>query len=226
MIGYLKVANQCIFGYYLVCNLIYLAMLIIALKSSISHQHRVTSIRFESLKHCPLVPPVSLLVPAHNEDKSVCAAIRNSLDLEYPELELIVINDGSTDATLAQLEKAFALRPVRTVYVSQVKSAPIRGLYRSDVDRRLVVVDKKAGGSKTDAINAGLNAATSPYICLVDGPLRSSLPGTPAGALATRFIGCPVPEPRYAVPPAIWTHWTAGASLFMVVRASVPPSLN
>lgn len=168
MIGCLKVANQCLFGYYLLCNLIYLAMLIIALKSSISHQRRLSSIRFESLQHSPLVPPVSLLVPAHNEDKSVCAAVRNLLDLEYPELELIVINDGSTDATLAELEKTFALRPVRTVYVPQVKTARIRGLYRSDVDRRLVVVDKEAAGSKADAVNAGLNAATAPYICVVD----------------------------------------------------------
>jgi cellulose synthase/poly-beta-1,6-N-acetylglucosamine synthase-like glycosyltransferase len=168
MIGCLKVANQCLFGYYLLCNLIYLAMLIIALRSSISHQRRLTSIRFESLKHSPLVPPVSLLVPAHNEDKSVCGAVRNLLDLEYPELELIVINDGSTDATFAELEKTFALRPVRTVYVPQIKTARIRGLYRSDVDRRLVVVDKEAAGSKADAINAGLNAATAPYICVVD----------------------------------------------------------
>src|SRR5437763_8674194 len=62
----------------------------------------------------------------------------------------------------------FRLRAVRAVYVAEVKSALFRGLYRSDVDSRLLVVDREASGSKADAVNAGLNAATSPYVCIVD----------------------------------------------------------
>src|SRR5437763_5178882 len=62
----------------------------------------------------------------------------------------------------------FRLRAVRAVYVAEVKSALFRGLYRSDVDSRLLVVDREASGSKADAVNAGLNAATSPYVCVVD----------------------------------------------------------
>jgi cellulose synthase/poly-beta-1,6-N-acetylglucosamine synthase-like glycosyltransferase len=95
-------------------------------------------------------------------------AIRNLLDLDYPQLELIVVNDGSEDCTLAVIEKEFRLRPIRAIYVPEMKCAPVRGLYRSDVDSRLLVVDKEAGGSKADAVNAGLNAVTSPYVCIVD----------------------------------------------------------
>jgi cellulose synthase/poly-beta-1,6-N-acetylglucosamine synthase-like glycosyltransferase len=107
-------------------------------------------------------------VPAHNEEKSICTALRNLLDLEYPELEIIVINDGSVDKTLQRMQVEFRLRLVRAVYVPQIVSAPVRGLYRSDVDPRLLVVDKETAGSKADAVNAGLNAAASPYVCVVD----------------------------------------------------------
>jgi cellulose synthase/poly-beta-1,6-N-acetylglucosamine synthase-like glycosyltransferase len=115
-----------------------------------------------------LTPPITILVPAHNEEKSICVALRNLLDLDYPELEVIAINDGSTDRTLEVVQQEFALRRVRVVYVPQAPSAPVRGLYRSNADARLIIVDKEAGGSKADAVNAGLNAATSPYVCVVD----------------------------------------------------------
>jgi cellulose synthase/poly-beta-1,6-N-acetylglucosamine synthase-like glycosyltransferase len=107
-------------------------------------------------------------MPAHNEEQSIRMAVRNALDLDYPELEVIVINDGSQDRTLQELQSEFRLRRVNAVYVSQVPSAPVRALYRSDADPRLLVVDKDPGGSKADAVNAGLNAAMSPYVCVVD----------------------------------------------------------
>jgi cellulose synthase/poly-beta-1,6-N-acetylglucosamine synthase-like glycosyltransferase len=90
------------------------------------------------------------------------------LELDYPELEIVVVNDGSDDGTLDEMREEFRLRPVRSVYVASLKSAPVRGLYRSGVDARLLVIDKEPAGSKADAINAGLNAATSPYVCIVD----------------------------------------------------------
>jgi len=168
MIRLLEVSNQILFYYYLVSNLAYLGMLIIALKTSLAHQRRLQSISLNWIKGCPLAPPVTILAPAHNEEKSISVAISNLLDLDYPQLEVIVINDGSTDKTLEVMQQNFRLRPVRAVYVQQVCSAPVRRLYRSEVDPRLLVVDKEAGGSKADAVNAGVNAATSPYLCVVD----------------------------------------------------------
>ncbi len=168
MIYFLNVANHSLFFYYLASNFAYLAMLIIALRTSATHLRHLKSIDLNWIKGSALVPPVAVLVPAHNEEKSICTAVRNLLDLDYPELELIVVNDGSTDNTLQRMQKEFRLRLVRAVYVPQVTCAPVRGLYRSDVDLRLLVVDKEPAGSKADAINAGLNAAASPYVCVVD----------------------------------------------------------
>jgi cellulose synthase/poly-beta-1,6-N-acetylglucosamine synthase-like glycosyltransferase len=165
---FLDVANYTLFFYYLSGNLAYLIALIIALKTSAAHQRRIESFRLRWITESPLAPPITLLAPAHNEEKSIRVSIRNLLELDYPELEVIVINDGSKDRTLEELQDEFKLRPVRMVYVQEVPSAEIRGLYRSDSDPRLLVIDKQSAGSKADAVNAGLNAATSPYVCIVD----------------------------------------------------------
>jgi cellulose synthase/poly-beta-1,6-N-acetylglucosamine synthase-like glycosyltransferase len=168
MIQLLEWSNHALFWYYLACNLAYPTMLIIALKTSAMHQRRLQSHRLNWIKESPMVPPITLLAPAHNEESSIRVAARNLLGLDYPQLEVIIINDGSEDRTLEELREEFRLRPVRAVYVPEAHSAPVRGLYRSAVDSRLVVIDKEAGGSKADAVNAGLNAATSPYVCVVD----------------------------------------------------------
>lgn len=168
MIRFLEISNQALFWYYLASNLAYLAMLIIALKTSAMHQHRLESHRLSWFKDTPMTPPITIIAPAHDEEASIRVSIRNLLALDYPELEIIVVNDGSRDRTLEELCDEFRLRRVRAVYVPVTKCAPVRGLYRSDVHSNLLVVDKKAAGSKSDAINAGLNAATSPYVCVVD----------------------------------------------------------
>jgi len=147
---------------------VYLLALIIALKTSATHQRGIESFRLRWITESPLAPPITLLVPAYNEEKSIRVSIRNLLELNYPEIEVIVINDGSKDQTLHELQDEFKLRPTRMVYVQEIASARIRGLYRSDADPRLLVIDKESAGSKADAVNAGLNAATSPYVCIVD----------------------------------------------------------
>jgi cellulose synthase/poly-beta-1,6-N-acetylglucosamine synthase-like glycosyltransferase len=168
VIRLLEFSNHALFWYYLASNISYLVMLIVALKTSAVHQRRLKSHRLEWYKDSPLAPPITIIAPAHNEEGSIRVAVRNLLELEYPQLEVIVVNDGSEDRTLEEMKKEFRLRPVRAVYIPDAKSAPVRGLYRSQLNTSLLVVDKEAGGSKADAVNAGLNAATSPYVCIVD----------------------------------------------------------
>jgi cellulose synthase/poly-beta-1,6-N-acetylglucosamine synthase-like glycosyltransferase len=168
MIRLLDIANHILFWYYFACNLVYLALLIVALRTSAAHQRRLEGHRLGWFKESPLVPPIAVIAPAHNEEKSIRVAVRNLIELEYPELEIIVVNDGSEDRTLEEMKEEFELRKVHALYIPQVPSARVRGLYRSNLDRRLLVIDKEAGGSKADAVNAGVNAALSPYLCVVD----------------------------------------------------------
>jgi cellulose synthase/poly-beta-1,6-N-acetylglucosamine synthase-like glycosyltransferase len=168
MIRFLDISNHVVFWYYLASNIAYLVMLLVALKTSAAHQRLLESHGLRWVGDTPLAPPITIIAPAHNEEGSIRIAVRNLLQLDYPELEIIVVNDGSEDRTFEEMREEFRLRPVRAVYVDEVKSAAVRGLYRGGADRRLLVVDKEPGGSKADAVNAGLNMATSPYVCVVD----------------------------------------------------------
>ena len=168
MITLLELSNSALFVYYLLSNLFYLALLITAFFSAARHRQRLASLRLETLDESPFTPPVSILVPAHNEAATIVDNVKALAALEYPSLQIIVINDGSSDETLDALKRSFSLRETSILYVPQVRSAAVRGLYTSSTDARLLVVDKVGGGTKADAANAGLNAATSPYVAVID----------------------------------------------------------
>jgi cellulose synthase/poly-beta-1,6-N-acetylglucosamine synthase-like glycosyltransferase len=113
-------------------------------------------------------PPIAILAPAFNEERTVIESVTSLLRQDYPNLEIVVINDGSRDDTLKLLTEHFDLAPVERNYNQWVEHAPINALYGSSKEPRLLVVDKVNGGSKADAINAGINVARSSLICIID----------------------------------------------------------
>ena len=112
--------------------------------------------------------PISIVVPAYNESTSIITSVKAMLQLEYPQFELIVVNDGSNDDTLDKLVREFNMRGFPEAYRARVPCAEIRGVYKSTLQSTLRVVDKANGGSKADAANAGINVARFPLICVVD----------------------------------------------------------
>jgi cellulose synthase/poly-beta-1,6-N-acetylglucosamine synthase-like glycosyltransferase len=114
-----------------------------------------------------VAPTISVLAPAFNEQETIVESVRALLALSYPQVEVVVVNDGSTDATLANLAKAFELSPVHPIFRRRIDTAPVWGLYRSRLHPRLVVVDK-ANGGKADALNAGLNVSSGDLVCALD----------------------------------------------------------
>ncbi len=111
--------------------------------------------------------PISLLVPAYNEQNTIVENIHSMLSLHYPEFEVIVVNDGSTDRTLQVIIESLGLEPIERVYQHAVPCKKIRGIYGSSRYPRLLVVDKENGG-KSDALNAGINLSRFPLFCAVD----------------------------------------------------------
>ncbi|QNA89660.1 glycosyltransferase family 2 protein [Massilia sp. Dwa41.01b] len=114
-----------------------------------------------------LEPPVSILVPAYNEEATIAASIRSMLQLTYAEFEIVVINDGSKDATLDVLKREFALLPFPEAYRRQIATKEVRQIYRSTRYPNVRVIDKFNGG-KADSLNAGINASRYPLFCGVD----------------------------------------------------------
>ena len=122
-------------------------------------------------------PPVTIVVPAYNEEATIAASVRSMLQLEYPEFEVVVVNDGSRDRTMDVLQREFGLVPFPEAHWQRVPAQPVRGVYRSTLHPGLRVIDKENGG-KADALNAGINAARYPLFCGVDADSvleRSSL---------------------------------------------------
>lgn len=111
--------------------------------------------------------PISILVPAYNEEATIAASIRSMLQLTYSEYEIIVINDGSKDATVEVLKREFALIPFPGAFRVQLDTQPIRTIYRSTRHPNLLVIDKENGG-KADSLNAGINLSRYPLFCGVD----------------------------------------------------------
>ncbi len=113
-------------------------------------------------------PGISVLAPAYNEEMTIVESVRSLLALQYPDFEVIVVNDGSKDATLARLVEEFGLVEVERYVDDAVAHAPIRGFYASSAVPRLVVVDKENGGGKADALNAAINCSRSELVCAID----------------------------------------------------------
>lgn len=112
-------------------------------------------------------PPITLMAPAYNEALTIVESVRSLLALQYPNFEVVVVNDGSKDETLQVLIEAFELKPASRHYHLAAPCRPIRGIYAGARQPRLLVVDKENGG-KADALNAALNLSRSPIVCSMD----------------------------------------------------------
>ena len=116
----------------------------------------------------PLTMPVSVIVPAWNESVGIVESVRGMLALRYPEFEVVVVDDGSTDDTFAVLDAAFDLRPV-PARGAERRAHQRRADRRARVrDRRPLVVVRKENGGRSDSLNMGVNVARYPLVCFVD----------------------------------------------------------
>lgn len=153
--------------YLIALNTCYLVFLATAFIMLARHRRRWTPREVSGVMQSPATPPISIVLPAFNEERTVVPSVRSLLALNYPAFEVVVVNDGSADGTLAALQEAYGLVEAPMTHAQAVRTQPVRAVYRSPTGGEIVVLDKCNGG-KADAVNAGLNAARHPLVCVID----------------------------------------------------------
>lgn len=152
--------------FFVLINTSYLILTLLSMQKLLRHVRA----KFSGITERPpagFETPVSILVPAFNEAATIVPSLDSIMQLNYPEYEIIVINDGSTDDTLEVLKNELDLIDVYVVDQIRVKTQPVRSHYQSLKYKKIRVIDKENGG-KSDALNAGINASFYPLFCCVD----------------------------------------------------------
>jgi cellulose synthase/poly-beta-1,6-N-acetylglucosamine synthase-like glycosyltransferase len=166
---FILAVNYFVLGYFVLINGVYLVLYIISFAEIADYVRREVFSGLSELFTSNYAPPVTVVVPAYNEEATIVESVRSFLTLRYPIHEVVVVNDGSKDRTLEVLMEEFDLyesdQPIRL----QLETAPLRGVYAASSER-LFVVDKENGG-KADALNAGVCAARYPLICCMDADI-------------------------------------------------------
>ena len=162
----IDVAQWIFLGYFVGLNLLYVTLNVIALRV-IGRERSVSQLEALPEFGVGLEPGITVVVPGYNEEATIAASVRSMLQLDYPDFEIVVVNDGSKDATLDVLKLEFGLQLFPEAYRIALPVKTVRGIYRSSMHPNLRVIDK-ANGGKADALNAGINAARHSLFCAVD----------------------------------------------------------
>lgn len=159
--------NFFILFYVLFVNSIYFIQLILSSFSLYDYIKKMTYSGYRKYTESENMIPISVLVPAYNEQETVIDNTKSLLALNYPTFEVVVINDGSNDETLDRMISTFNLKKAYQPIRALIKTKNIRHVYKSADFPNLVLIDKENGG-KADALNAGINVSRFPVFTSID----------------------------------------------------------
>ena len=115
------------------------------------------------------LPRVTMIMPGFNEEVTILGSVAGVLSMQYSRLEVIVVNDGSCDRTVAMLVEHYDMVAVGgEPLAGPIHCEPVRTLYRSRSDPRLLLIDKAAAGAKADGANCAINYASGDWCVVMD----------------------------------------------------------
>ena len=155
--------------YFLGMNTAMLVLVVLAARHFSRYLRQREHAGEDAMAASPLSPGVSVLMPAYNEAAVLRSSVRSVLDLRYPDHEVIVINDGSSDDTLRVLREEFDLVPDdRDVPRRLPVRGEIRRVWRSQGGVVPLTVIDKVNSGRSDSVNAGLELASKDLVVMVD----------------------------------------------------------
>lgn len=153
--------------YFFVANGTYSVLMIMSFISVWFYQIRIGYAGLQEVRESPVTPPVTVIVPAFNEQNSIVSTVESLMTLDYPAKEIVIVDDGSTDQTLHRLIESFQLVRIDSIYRPRLKAVLPTAFYNNPRLPVLTVVTKPNSG-KAEALNVGINVARSPYFCTID----------------------------------------------------------
>ncbi len=157
-------------GYFFIAYLIgystFLFLSVIVGSLDLYKHHRQE--QFKSILPSDYYVPISIIVPAYNEEITVVDTVRSLLTLEYRAYEIIVVDDGSKDRTSEVLAKAFDMHLVHRPIRRQVDCQREEYVYETRAQKVPLTLIRKKNGGKADSLNMGINAANFPYFICMD----------------------------------------------------------
>ena len=169
--SFIVVFNYFCMAFTLILNIIYIIQLFVSLIRVHKNYDKTFSDDFYSYIESDNLLPISLIIPAYNEEENIVQNVRSLMKMNYPQFEIIVVNDGSTDKTGELLVNAFHMHKIETSIRYQIPTEKIEGVYFSKDYPNLLYVQKKNGG-KSDALNAGINISRYPLFTCLDADSR------------------------------------------------------
>ncbi|KMT22217.1 glycosyltransferase family 2 protein [Clostridium cylindrosporum] len=112
--------------------------------------------------------PISIIVPAYNEEVTIIESIDSLLHLDYPEYEIVIINDGSTDGTSSKVIEKYGLKRVYRPIRKLVNSKDCEEIFEKAIGQVTITLINKENGGKADSLNMGINVSRYPLFLSLD----------------------------------------------------------
>ncbi|MGH9407530.1 MAG: glycosyltransferase family 2 protein [Terriglobia bacterium] len=154
-------------AYFFVGNGVYTVLMLISLGSALAYNRRLAFQGLHDLRESSATPPITIVIPAYNEQHSIVETVSSALQADYPDYRIVVVDDGSTDGTVDRLIGRFDLTRADLITRRALPAGGARGFYRNQDHPQLVVLCKGHSG-KADSLNAGINFCRTPYFCTLD----------------------------------------------------------